>query len=232
MKHVSLGSACVVLGLLVACSSSSTTSNSSSSGSSGTTSSSGSSGTTSSSGSSGNTEPAASTTAADVQLGGTCPAFTPCGGSLSGTYDYTGGCVADALSSLKTACPTADTSKLTLKVTGSIYFLANAALHRNVTAVLGGSLTIPQACSFGQCATAQSQLTASGLTATCTGTTDCTCTVSKTDKQTSATTFTVNGNTVTTGDGDTYDICLSGADLTYKGTAAGSEDGTWTLKQR
>ncbi len=217
-----------LVSLVVACSSSSSTSSSSSGGSSSGGSASGSSG--SSSGSSG-ADPAASTTAAPVVATMACPTFAPCGGALSGTYDYTGGCVGDVFAATRMACPTLDTSGLKVTVTGSIYFLANSALHRNVKVDIGGSITIPESCAAGQCAAAQTELQMAGVMATCTGSTSCTCTITKTETSTASTTFTISGNTVTTADGDTYDFCVMGSGLAYKGNA-GSEDGQWQLKQR
>ena len=66
----------------------------------------------------------------------------------------------------------------------------------------------------------------------CTGSSACECTVSKTEKEADATTYTVQGSVVTTADGDEYAICENGAQLTYSGKSAGSEQGTFTLKKR
>jgi hypothetical protein len=230
MHARTLGFATVTVGLLLACSSSSTTdsgdggASSSSSGSTSSTSS-------SSSSSSGGTKPPASTTAAPVVIDAACPAFTACPGTPSGTYDYTGGCLGNVVEDLKTQCPSLDTSTVKVDVKGTLYFVG-AALERNATVTLSGTLTVPSACSFGQCSVVQGQLVNAGLTATCTGTSDCACALAKTETSATATTFTVSGSTVTTGDGETYSICEQAGILTYEGKTAKAEDGTWTLKKR
>jgi hypothetical protein len=117
-------------------------------------------------------------------------------------------------------------------VTGTIYFLAGGILHRDVRLETKGNVMIPAACSIGSCSTVESALKDSGIEATCTGTSSCTCAVSLTESSTDATTFAQSGNTVTTADGDTYEICVDGSKLTYKGKSAGAEDGSWELQKR
>jgi hypothetical protein len=159
--------------------------------------------------------------------------LTFCGGNPQGTYDYTGGCVADPFASLRTQCPTLDTSGVTVTVTGTIYFVGSA-LHRNVKLAATGTVNVPASCAAGQCAAAQAGLQGAGITATCTGSSSCSCTISKTDTNTAATTFTISGNTLTTADGENYDICEKPGTgkLTYKGTSTKSESGSWELTKR
>ena len=175
--------------------------------------------------------PLPSTNEANVDLGGTCPSFSACGGAPQGTYDYSAGCIADTLSSVKTQCPTADTSGLKVTVRGSLTFLGDA-LTRDAVAVTSGTLVLPATCSQGQCAAVESALRTAFDTATCTGIAACTCTVKRTDTTKNATSFSVAGNTLTTADGDSYGICVAGGSLKYQGKSAGSEDGLWELTQR
>lgn len=52
------------------------------------------------------------------------------------------------------------------------------------------------------------------------------------ERETDATTYTIDNGIVTTGDGDQYSICEKGAELAYAGKSAGSEEGSFTLKKR
>ena len=175
--------------------------------------------------------PEASKTEAPVDFDGTCPSLNACGGSLSGTYDYTAGCLADVFSAAKAQCPALDTAGAKVIVKGSLHF-SNGALHRAATSIISGSIVVPASCSAGQCATVEAALKNAFDSVSCTGSSSCTCTISDTSTTNNDTTYTVSGSTVTTGDGDTYSICVEGNKLTYKGKAAGSEDGTWSLAKR
>ena len=177
------------------------------------------------------TVPPPASSEANVDLDGTCPAFEACGGAPQGTYDYAGGCIADALASVKAQCPTVDGSGLKVTVRGSLTFLGDA-LTRDAVAVTSGTIVLPASCSQGQCAAVQSALETAFDSATCTGTTACSCTVKRTDTTKNATTFSVAGTTLTTADGDAYAICTAGSSLKYQGKSAGAEDGLWHLNKR
>ncbi len=238
MRIFTLTSSVVAIGALVACTTSttSTSSGSSSGGSSSGSSGGSSSGSTSSSSSGGSSSggvDAPSTTEAPVSIDKACGAFTACGGTLSGTYDYTSGCVPDVFSTIRAQCSGLDTTGIKATVKGSIYFLANSALERNVTVSISGSIKFPSSCVAGQCNVAENALKGEFSNASCTTAgSDCTCTLSRTDSNTGGTTFTVNGNRVTTADGDDYEFCVDGAKLTYQGKTSSAEDGTWELKKR
>jgi hypothetical protein len=205
------------------------------SSSGGTTSSGGSSPSTPSNPEGGTTQnnevPAPSQTAAEVDIDGSCSAFAACGGNPQGTYDYTGGCIEDVFAGARGACPALDTTKATVKVKGSITFAGNA-LTRDVTVMIGGSLTLPESCTAGQCAAIEAELKNAFDSVSCTGTGACTCTISNTENEKDATTYTIQGSLVTTADGDQYSICEKSADLSYSGKSVGSEQGTFTLKKR
>lgn len=248
MKHFFFSSVVVGVLSIVACSgdgasapSSSSTSSGAASSSSGasssssgesSTSSSGAS-TSSSGGSSSGDVPAASTKEVDIQFNAACAAFTPCGNTPSGTYDYTAGCVGDVFAQARANCDALDTSKAKATVKGSIYFLAGGALKRDVTVRVSGTLTFPNSCVFGQCALAETGLKTQFPNATCAANgANCDCTIDRTETNTAATTFTVVGNTINTADGDTYEHCVAGTSFKYKGNSAGAEGGTWELMRR
>ena len=69
-------------------------------------------------------------------------------------------------------------------------------------------------------------------TVTCTGSGACTCTIAKTTSVKNATTFAVSGNSVTTDDGESYQICAQTNTLRYAGKSLGSESGSWELVKR
>jgi len=178
------------------------------------------------------TVPPASTVEAAVEVGAACPAFTACGGALAGTYDYTGGCLGDLLAAARARCPSLDTSKVKVVVKGSLHF-AGAALTRDVASTVSGVLGFPASCTAGQCGAVETALKQAGFpTATCSGTAACDCTISRSETTKNATTFTVSGSTVTTADGESYAICVKGAELTYTGKSAGAEEGSWSLAKR
>jgi hypothetical protein len=175
--------------------------------------------------------PAPSTTAAEIDIDGTCSAWVACGGNPQGTYDYTGGCIEDVFSGARGACPALDTSKAKVTVKGSVTFSGNA-LTRNVTVTTSGTITLPESCTYGQCAAIESELKSTFDSVSCSGSGDCVCTVSKTETEQDATTYTLQGSLLSTADGDEYSICDKGADLSYSGKSTGTEQGTFTLKKR
>jgi hypothetical protein len=179
------------------------------------------------------TKPPVSTTEGDVVFTEACPAFSPCGGAPSGTYDYESGCLGDIFAQLKEACPAIDFSGAKITVAGSLYFMGNA-LARDVVTKASGDVVVPAQCAqaAGGCPGVEALLKNSFDTVSCTGATACTCTVSRTDTGQSATTFTVSGDKLTTADGESYDFCENAGALEYQGETAGAEDGVWKLKKR
>jgi hypothetical protein len=175
--------------------------------------------------------PPASTAEANVDIGGTCPAFAACGGSPSGTYDYAGGCLSEVFAAAKAQCPTLDTSGAKVTVRGSLHFVGNA-LTRDLVSTTSGTIIVPAACTAGQCSAVAAALKPGFDTVTCTGTTSCTCTVKQTATTSNATTFSVAGDTLTTADGDSYSVCVQGSSFKYEGKSTAAEDGVWDLKKR
>lgn len=177
------------------------------------------------------TRPPASTVEAPIDIDGTCPAFSACGGDPQGTFDYTGGCIDDVFANLRQSCPALDTSKLDVTVKGSITF-AGKALTRDVTVKMTGDIVFPEICTMGQCALLEGQLKGVFDSVSCTGSAACTCTVANDERDADATTYSISGSTLTTTDGDTYEICEQGGELSYRGKGAGAEEGAFRLKRR
>ena len=224
MRFFVLASVTTIGGILLACSSDDTSASSSTS----------SSGTASSSGST--TKPPASTTEAPITIDAACPAFTACGGTLDGAWDYQKGCVGDQFGTVRQACPALDTSGLKVSVKGTIYFLGGGALERNVTSSVTGVIKFPESCatSLGQtCDDVEAFFKNDFPNIDCSKVgSECNCTASRSDTNTAATTYTVTGNTVKTADGDEYDFCVAGSTLTYSGKTKEAEEGVFELKKR
>lgn len=154
---------------------------------------------------------------------GACPAPTPCGGDPKGTWRFAaGGCVAELTTDM---CPDVVVSKSSIKARG-IIAVGEGTLERRMEATTSGTVEIPASCMNGQpCNLAPLILTAQPPTgpgfdtATCKdlGTDGaCECEVTKNVTDTSSTTYTVAGNTITTDDGKTYDYCVEGSTMKYR----------------
>ena len=176
--------------------------------------------------------PPASATEAPVTFDRTCAAFSACGGSIGGTYDYTAGCVDNVFDAAKTACPTIDVSGTKVTVTGSLHFTSGNKLTRASKVNIAGQVIVPATCARAQCAAVEAELRKVFDSASCTGNAACTCTISDAKSANNTTTYAVSGSTVTTDDGETYSFCSEGSTLRYQGRSAGSEDGEWSLKKR
>jgi hypothetical protein len=154
---------------------------------------------------------------------GTCPAATPCGGDPQGTWNYSaGGCIAE----LTTAqCSGFVVKKSFVKSKGTITIGATT-LKRDVTASITATVELPTSCGRGfPCS-----LLGIGLklappdgpgfdTANCKDSATpnvCECEVAKTATEKSETTYTVEGNTISTADNFTYDYCVQGNKMTYR----------------
>ena len=171
--------------------------------------------------------------AANVSLADSCPSFTPCGGSVEGTWDYTGGCAEVDLSQLKQACSGITVTDTSATVTARVVFAAGE-VNRTYTATGKAKLNVPAVCAqpAGGCTALQSAI---GGTATCSddGSGGCNCNITSTTNDDQIDSYTVQGNTVVTGDGNQYDFCVSGGGMTYRHSNGDSaERGSFTLTKR
>lgn len=153
-----------------------------------------------------------------IQLGN-CPAFSACGGELDGAWTLDGLCIDDDMPFDTTECPGLTVVNTGGDVSGTLTF-ADGTLTSSVTSSITATLGIPSSCTMGlSCAMIQGALAMSeGLdTATCSSSAGggCTCTVGVLNSAMSSTTYTVDGDVVTTGDGDRFEYCVSGGTLRY-----------------
>jgi hypothetical protein len=174
--------------------------------------------------------------AATVSLESQCPSFTPCGGSVEGTWDYTGGCAELDLSQLQQACSGITVSDTSATVTARVVFAAGQ-VHRTYTATGKATLHVPSVCAqpAGGCTVLQSEIQSGGNTATCSddGSGGCNCNITATTNDDASTSYSVQGNTVVTGDGNQYDFCVNGGSMTYRHSGGSSaEQGSFTLSKR
>jgi hypothetical protein len=174
--------------------------------------------------------------AATVSLQDTCPDFTPCGGSVEGTWDYTGGCAELDLSQLKQACSGIAVSDTSATVTARVVFAAGQ-VNRTYTATGKAKLNVPAVCAqpAGGCTVLPSEIQSGGNTATCTddGSGGCNCNITSTTNDEKVDSYTVQGETVVTGDGNQYDFCVNGGSMTYRHSSGSSvEHGSFTLMKR
>lgn len=171
--------------------------------------------------------------AANVSLQESCPSVTPCGGSVQGTWDYTGGCAEIDLSQLKQACSGITVSDMSATVTGRVVFDA-VQVTRQYTATGKAKINVPAVCAqpAGGCTVVQSEM---GGIATCSddGSGGCNCNITSTVSDDKTDTYTVQGDTVVTGDGNSYDFCVNGGSMTYRHSSGNAtEHGSFDLTKR
>lgn len=176
--------------------------------------------------------PPAASSAAPVEINATCPAFAACDANPIGTYDYTSGCIGDVFADARKQCPAMQAVGVTADVVGSITF-DGVALARNVTADVSGTLVFPADCTLGQCAEVESALKSGFDSASCTAQSGgCSCVVKKKSVTNDYATYSIDGSTLTTSGGDTYDLCEKSGTLSYSGKSAGAETGSFSLAKR
>lgn len=177
--------------------------------------------------------PPASTVSVSVDIENACPAFLHCNANPIGTYDYTGGCLDDVFADAKKQCPAMQAVGVKADVAGSIT-LDGTALAREATAHVSGTLVFPADCTLGQCAALESALKSELDAVKCTPQSGgCNCEVSKTAKTKDVATYTIDGSTLKTDGGESYDICERNGTLAYYGYGqSGTDRGYWWLHRR
>lgn len=157
-----------------------------------------------------------------------CPAFTPCGGDEKGLWKVKGGCVTEAIfEQAKGACPALVEKNVKFEARGTVN-ADGVNIERKVELKFSATFEIPASCKqanpLGQtCAAAQQGLLFAGLkTASCKDAAaggGCDCDVTNELGETTKDTYTVSGNTLTSGTpARTFDYCVAGTDITYQET--------------
>ena len=143
---------------------------------------------------------------------GACPAASPCGGDVTGTWALTAGCVDDPLATAKSACPSLVVSSEDASGSGTVTF-AGGIVTRSYTSHYAMDIVIPTACLEGAtCAQAQAAYQAYIPNTTCNAVTNgCDCAGSLDTTASQGSSYTTSNNQIVTGGGDHYDYCVNAA---------------------
>jgi hypothetical protein len=174
--------------------------------------------------------------AVDISIQASCPAITACGGDPTGTWDYASGCGEVNLDQVKQACPSASVNNVQATVAGRVTFGAGM-VTRAYDLEYSATVVVPAACAqpAGGCTAVQNLIAGGFDTASCAsdGSNGCNCDVTGHDQSAGATTYTVQGNQVVTGDGNSYDFCVQGGTMSYRhANGASPEAGSFQLSKR
>lgn len=172
----------------------------------------------------------------DLSFAAKCALFTPCGGDVVGTWDYSAGCTGDPWEAARKTCQALGVKTQKGTVKGRITFTSNT-VTRAATVAYTATLTIPTSCLQGvlTCAQVATGLQKSFNSATCAPTTGgCDCDVATTNSITgSGTNYTIQGNQIVLQDGNKYDYCVKGSILQSTHVAGTSaETGVFELTKR
>lgn len=146
--------------------------------------------------------------------GGSCGNVQPCGGDLVGTWTINKACISSLTPDSTCAGDTISNTSAT--ETGTLSFTSAGTYTSNVSLTLSYTEMIPASCISGlTCADLQSQFAIIGATATCTGSTVCTCSISLAANGAETGTFTASGTSLTTtssasGNSSSMGYCVQG----------------------
>lgn len=157
---------------------------------------------------------------------GSCPAFTPCGGELDGSWLYSEVCPTTNLGELQSVCPSA-TVEYEPGGAAALSF-GNGQLARSGAPVGAGVVTFPAECGLGACTIVAAVV---GDRAECSEVAgDCACrTPFSVDWGQQA--YTSSGTQLSLADGRTFDYCVDGDRLTYRESGSATEPGVFTLQR-
>jgi hypothetical protein len=164
---------------------------------------------------------------------GSCPEFSPCGGTLEGVWSYLSICLtreelALDMFDIGGTCP--GTTAVFEPGAGATLQVENGTLIRPGEALGPGQLIFTDACAanFGGCAALADLFgPESGCTEVTAG---CACLLDG-SVDWGVNTFSTNGSQLSLADGRTFDYCVSGDELVYRETGNVRESGTYTLRR-
>jgi hypothetical protein len=171
----------------------------------------------------------------DVTFADKCPAFSPCGGSVVGVWDYESACAEGVWDDAKKACPTLGITSQSGTVQGRLLFTANT-VSRSAKVSFSAKINWPAICLQGaSCPAAQAALLKVFTTATCAagpnGSCDCNVT-SSTSGSSAGTPYSVQGNQIVVNDGNKFDFCVNGESMSYRwASGPNPEKASFTLKK-
>jgi hypothetical protein len=148
----------------------------------------------------------------------TCGGVSPCGGAIAANWSITGVCVNGA-NMTNPDCPAQTITNVTATESGTLSFAAGGTYTANLSITLSFTDTAPVSCigATATCADLQAGYVFIGASATCTGTTVCTCTVALASNVAEAGTYTTSGTSLNLtpagGQADTMGYCVQGNTL-------------------
>lgn len=173
---------------------------------------------------------------ATLQFPASCPSFSACGGDVVGSWDYASGCVDNPFGNIDQSCPGLAVVDPKGSVAGTITFTATTVVRR-ASGSFDATLAVPASCSepAGGCPAIEASLKGAGFaTSVCAAASagGCSCSLTKTIAIDDSDTYTISGNTLTTGGGGQYDFCVSGSSLSYREASQQKEAGQFVLAKR
>jgi hypothetical protein len=155
--------------------------------------------------------------------GGTCPAFTPCGGSPVGTWEIKDYCVKNVPNPLGNQCMGATVSADGLSASGTVTYNADMTTSSNVTLKGSIKMSVPKSClPFGATcellnASLQEEIrdpTSDIMSGSCSGGDTCNCTLTmKPSAEMSTGTWRMMGNLLIEDGDDGLEYCVKGNEL-------------------
>jgi len=155
-----------------------------------------------------------------VTAASTCSMPTTCGGDIAGRWAASEACIDDStlFPQLLGVCSTATFSITSSNVKGTVA-IENGRLKQDVTYDVEATARLPNDCAFCDCATKETELRSAGIDATCfQNCPDCTCVLHTTVTSATDATFTMNGSTLSTNDGHSFETCASAGELFLRET--------------
>ncbi|MFK7985016.1 MAG: hypothetical protein AB8I08_03220 [Sandaracinaceae bacterium] len=175
----------------------------------------------------------------DLTVGpvGSCPALTPCGGDIVGTWDLSGGCFEVDIESAISSCPGAMVTRREGRGRGRVRFESSGAAHRVAESVVETDLFFPAVCAaFFSCSMLEDAMRGLVDEASCTAdsTGNCECTASLSTVIDDMDTYSTMSNEIVGGfSGKRWEYCVDGEQLRYRDSSATEprEPGTVTLRR-
>lgn len=152
-----------------------------------------------------------------LQVGSSCPGFTPCGGNPTGRWVYDGGCAVNPITSVP-GCSAATVTNTGATITGCVSFSGPffGTVARKVDWVANASIHFPSSCVPTNCNDLQTAVRNYYPNATCgAGAGGCDCAVSRDGGVNDSASYVVSGSTIIA-NGINYPFCMpTGNDMQY-----------------
>lgn len=168
---------------------------------------------------------------------GSCPALTPCGGDIVGTWDLSGGCFEVDIESAIASCPGAMVTRREGRGRGRVRFESSGAAHRVAESVVETDLFFPAVCAaFFSCTMLEDAMRGVVDEASCVADSgsNCECTASLSTTIDDMDTYSTMADEIVGGfSGKRWEYCVDGEQLRYRDSSPTEprEPGTVTLRR-